>query len=386
MKKKSAIKLLMFVVLGAGGFFAAAYTFDFFAGEPIAPGVATGPGETKIPEPYRSVEVEIREVKEWYEAVGTIRPRTEAKIEAQVMAQVMDVMATPGETVEKDEILVILDSRQLSSRLGQAREGLKSAISGKEQALQSVAAAEAAFDRAESDYRRHQTYYESQAATEQQLEEARSAYLRAEAELKRAREGLKSADAGIGKARQVVREAEIALGYTELRAPEKAEVLKRLADPGDLALPGKPLLLLQTKGGLRLEAYIREGLIGKVKLGDSLPLEIKAVEKKIDAVVEEIVPYADPQTRTFIVKAALPVGAGLYPGMFGKLLIPVQERSAVLVPEEAIRKVGQMEIVKARVEGGWQSRFIKTGKKIGDKIEVLSGLSGKETVAVEEYK
>ena len=333
--------------------------------------------------PDQTVQAEVRQVKEWYEAVGTVRPRTEASIEAQVMAQVMDVKVNPGDPVQKDEVLVVLDSRQFDSRLDQARKGLKSAEAAKKQAGQSVAAARAAFSQARADYRRIKTYYESQAATEQQLEAARSGYLQAEAGLKRAREGMAGSDAQIEQAREVVREAEIALGYTTLKAPEAGEVLKKLVEPGDLALPGKPLLILQTSGNLRLEAYVREGLIDRVRVGDKLPMEIRTQDARIEATVEEIIPYADPRTRTFLVKAAVPARPGLYPGMFGKLLIPVREQPVVLVPERAIRSVGQLELVTVKEPDGWRSRFVKTGKTIDDKVVVLSGLSGDETIGLE---
>ncbi len=382
MKKKTAIKTAMFIVLAAGGFLAAAFTFDFFAGEPVAPGIVTAGEATKVLEPEGTTEAEVRNIREWYEAVGTIRPRTEVEIEAQVMAQVIEVKVKPGDRVEKGGLLLVLDDRQPNSKLDQAKESLKSAISNKNQARQSVASAEAAFAQAEADYRRFQTYYESQAATERQLEQARSAFLQAEAGLKMAKEALNGADAGIEQARQVVGESEIALGYTRLLSPESGEVLKRLAEPGDLALPGKTLLVLQTTGGLRLECHVREGLIGHVSIGDSLPVEIMALDERIDSTVEEIVPYADPQTRTFMVKAALENKPGLFPGMFGKLLIPVREHSAVLVPLKAIRKVGQLEMVAVKTKDGWQSRYIKTGKAIDEKVEVLSGLSGNETIAL----
>ena len=382
MKKKTVIQIALFVVLGAGGFLAAAFTFDFFAGEPIEPGFVESEKSSGAAEPSKTAEAEIRKIQEWYEAVGTVRPRTEASIEAQIMAQVMDIRVKPGDRVAKDDLLVILDSRQLDSRLDQAREGLKSAVSNQKQAKQSVAAAEAAFNQAKADFKRVQSYFESEAATQQQLEQARSAFLQAEAGLKRTLEGQKSAEAGIEQARQVVREAQIALGHTQLKAPESGEVLKRLAEPGDLALPGKPLLVLQTAGMLRLEAYVREGLIGRIAVGDSLPVEIRALDRRIDAVVEEIVPYADPQSRTFLVKAAVAAEPGLYPGMFGKLLIPVREHVAVLLPEKAIRKVGQLDLVRVKMEAGWRTRFVKTGKIVEDKVEVLSGLSGNETVAV----
>ncbi len=381
--RRTIIQAILIVPLIAGATVIALYIFNIFPLDKIPPGTVSAQTVAAEPTPEpRLGTAEIETIRETYEAVGTVRPRTEARIDAQVTAQVVDVKVGPGDTVTKGQVLVSLDNRQLQSRLDQARQGLKSAGSGKRQAQQAVAAAEAAFEQARSEYRRVQTYHKQQAATQQQLEAARAAYLGAEAELQRAREGLEGTESGIEQAKEVVREAEIALGYTQLKAPEAGEVLRKLVESGDLAVPGKPLIILQTTGYLRLEAYVREGLIREVPVGAILPVEITTLDKTVEATVEEIIPYADPQTRTFLVKATLPETVGLYPGMFGKLLIPVREIQVVSVDRSAVRRVGQLELVRVRDGDGWATRFIKTGKKLGDRVEVLSGLSGGETVAL----
>jgi multidrug efflux pump subunit AcrA (membrane-fusion protein) len=154
-------------------------------------------------------------------------------------------------------------------------------------------------------------------------------------------------------------------------------------EPGDLALPGKPLVALRTSGALRLEAHVREGLISRVIPGTSLIVEIETLNRQLDATVEEIVPYADPDSRTFLVKASLPVVDGLYPGMFGKLRIPVDRQRIVTVPWRAVKRVGQLELIQVQSGDGWQLRHVKTGERLGDRIEILSGLDGTETIGWE---
>ncbi len=349
----------------------------------IAPGTYAGPTPPNASQ-RKTVTARLENITEWYEAVGTVRPRTETRIEAQVTAQVVNVKVNAGTKVQKGDALLTLDNRQFMSRLDQSRQGLKAATAVQEQARQGLAAAEAAFAEAEAAYNRTQQLFQSQAATSQDLEQAESAYLQAKAGVTKAREALAGAEAHIRHAEEVIKEAEIALGYTTLRAPESGEVLKRMVEPGDLALPGKPLVVLQTSGFLRLEAYVREGLIKTVAPGDTLSATIDTLEKTADVQVEEIVPYADPQTRTFLVKVALPSMPGLFPGMYGKLLIPVKEHAVVTLPYRSIRRVGQLELVDAKMGQSWQTLFVKTGNKIGDRIEILSGLSGGELIAVEE--
>lgn len=352
-------------------------------GEKIQPGKIIPNQETKAFS-LKEGKAELQKITEWYEAVGTIRPRTETSIEAQVTAQVLDVKVRPGNKVQKGQVLIALDNRQVSSRLDQARQGVKSATAVREQAKQAVVAAKAALNQAEADYQRIKKFYQAQAATAQNLEQAESAYLQAKANLKSAEEASVAAEAGIRQAQEAIREAEIALGFSTIRAPEDGEVLKRLVEPGDLAVPGKPLLILQTAGTLRLEAYVREGLISKVTPGSEFQVMIGTNGKTFPAKVEEIVPYADPQSRTFLVKASLPQIEGIYPGMFGKLLIPVQELEVVMIPETAIRRVGQLELVQVKINNQWKTRMVKTGQKIGEKVEILSGLSGNEMIGIKE--
>ena len=306
--------------------------------------------------PAQTAIATLRETDQWYEAVGTIRPRVESNISAQVTAQILSVDVTPGTRVRKNQILVTLDSRQYASRLDAAK--------------QSAIAARAELTRARSDHDRVRKYFASEAATAQEME--------------RAQEALTRARAGLRRSQEQVREAETAFGYTTVRAPQDGEVLQRLVEPGDLALPGKALLVVQTEGALRLETRVREGLIGKIRPGNTLPVVVDSLELRTEARVEEIVPYADPRSRTFLVKAALPDTDALFPGMYGKMLIPVAENRVVLIPSNAVRRVGQLELVDVQVNGQWERRMIQTGRTVDDKVEVLSGLEGDETIGLME--
>ncbi|HCY84672.1 MAG TPA: efflux RND transporter periplasmic adaptor subunit, partial [Desulfobacteraceae bacterium] len=217
----------------------------------------------------------------------------------------------------------------------------------------------------------------------------RAGSLQAKARVERAEEGVQAARTAIRQAREVVREAQIALGYAGISSPADGVVVARLVDPGDLAVPGKPLLTVQTSGALRLEARVREGLIRKVIQGQTYPVEIQTLGHTLEATIEEIVPYADPETRTFLVKAALPETVGVFPGMFGRLLVPAAREEALLIPEAALVRVGQLEMVNVMTgdKGKYHSVYVKTGRVLKEKdpaapakIEVLAGLDGSETL------
>jgi len=73
----------------------------------------------------------------------------------------------------------------------------------------------------------------------------------------------------------------------------------------------------------------------------------------------------------------------VYPGMFGRLRLPVGEREVVRVPAAAIERIGQLETVLLLGDGSWSRRLITTGAAFPDgAVEVLSGLAGGETIGL----
>ena len=133
---------------------------------------------------------------------------------------------------------------------------------------------------------------------------------------------------------------------------------------------------------MRLEAFVREGLISNVRTGGELRVAIPALERTVGGVVEETAPSADPATRTFLVKVGLPDIPGAHVGMFARLLVPSGQRKAVLMNAAAVRRVGQLETVLVQDGDAWRNIYVKTGNRRGPDIEVLSGLSGGETVGL----
>jgi RND family efflux transporter MFP subunit len=382
-KPRGVFRILSFVGGGLCLVILMLYMAGFFAADKIGPGEVNRPYQESLP-PKRTARASVQTMTEFYEAVGTVRPRTETSIEAQVTGRILEILVRPGDGVRKGEPLIVLDSRESQARVGQARQGLSSSKARLDQARRAVMAAQAVQTQAESEFRRVKTYFDSEAATARDLERAESAYLQAKAGLQRAKSALAEAKAGVKQANKVVEVSRIALGYNRILSPEDGQVVKRLVEPGDLAWPGKTLMVLQTRGELRLEAFVREGLIHRVSPGVTLKVVVTALDKTFEGVVEEVVPSADPLTRTFLVKVGLRGTEGLFPGMFGRLMVPIEEKRVVVVPESAVTRIGQLEVVRVKTQAGWQRIFVKTGKKLGDhRVEVLSGLRGDEILALE---
>jgi RND family efflux transporter MFP subunit len=377
---KKIWKVLLSVVGGLSLIVLILYMGGVLSRGQIEPGVAPSP--PGLPEPARTVAATVEDLPILYEAVGTIRSRLRFAVSAQVTGRIVSVTVVAGDTVKAGKTLVYIDDREFQARLRQALGALAAAEAAKQSAEQALISVRARFTRTEATYKRTEKYLAEKAATPQQMEAAEAEYRQAAAGVESARHGVAAAVAQVNRARQVVEEAKIALEYTKIKTQVNGVVSERKVDPGDLAWPGRPLLFIHDPKDLRLEGNVREGLIGRIRRKDRVRIQIASIDAVLDGVVDEIEPAADPQSRSFLVKVAIPATEGLYPGMFGKLQISLGTRPAILIPREAVTRVGQLETVLVREDGIWRRRHIKTGAPVGERIEVLSGLRGGTTLGL----
>ena len=261
------------------------------------------------------------------EAVGPVDSRRRVVVAAQVIARVLAVGPAVGDQVAAGVPLVTLDDSDVAAR----------------------------FTRARAQYQRVRGFLARQAATAEQMETAEAEY----------------------------RQAEAAMAHTRIAAPIAGIVAERHVEPGDLASPGHPLLVLLDPTALRLEARVREGLIGRIVPGATLDVRLPTADLTVRGTVAEVLPAADPQSRTFEVRVDFDPVPGVHPGMFGRLRVPVGEREVVRVPAAAVTRVGQLETVLVQRDGAWSRRLVTTGATLpGGDVEVLSGLAGGETVGL----
>lgn len=318
----------------------------------VEPGVAPAPAWVADGTEARA---ETRDVVDTVDWPGSVNSRLVAHIAPKVMARVREIHVTIGDVVQKGQSLVVLDDRDIRARVEQAKAEL--------------AAAEAEAAHAAQDLRRVRALFEREAATQQERDAAEA----------RAR----AAEAGRERARQALAEAEVLLGETILEAPFPAVVAARMADPGDLATPGRPLLVLHDPTSLRFEASVAEATGGQLQPGQVLTVRIDRPPLRLQGRIEEMAPRAEPTTRTLLVKLALPPERGLLPGAYGALEVPVASRQALLVPDRAVTRRGQLEMVYVRSDDGRTLLHqVRTGKRYGDWVEVLSGLSPGAAVVV----
>ena len=166
-------------------------------------------------------------------------------------------------------------------------------------------------------------------------------------------------------------------------APFDGVVTKKWADVGDLAAPGKPLIAIEDPSGLQLEADVPQAIASHVQRDARLAARVDGVSGELTGTVSEIAPAADPVSRTFRVKVDLPAQPGLSSGQFARLLVPVGESNSLRVPASAVVQRGQLEIVFVVANQHAQLHLVKTGKRVGDEMEILSGLHAGDAVVVD---
>jgi len=289
-------------------------------------------------------------------ASGTLVSARHTTVSSKILARIEELRVRAGSEVQQGDVLIVLDARDLDARRHEAREALS--------------VAEAEHQLAQTERARVEKLVAQGVASRQELDRAISADRVTRAEVERAT--------------QRVADMEVGVSHAEIRAPVSGRVVDRLAEPGDIATPGTPLVRIYDPGALRLEAAVRESLAHHLRVGQTLQVHVEALHLTIEGVLEEIVPYAEPGARSFTAKVRLPVNQELFAGMFGRVEIPAGEEPRLRVPASAVERIGQLEFVDAiGPDGGVERRLVTTGSvDAAGRVEVLSGLAPGERVAL----
>ncbi|MFO1476438.1 MAG: efflux RND transporter periplasmic adaptor subunit, partial [Verrucomicrobiota bacterium] len=219
------------------------------------------------PVAVRVETVESRERASTEDVVGTVRPRLHAAIGAKISGRIRQLLVVPGQRVQPGELLAALEAGEMQARLDQAL---------------------AVRAQAEADLKRYTALYDQKILSPAEFDAAQSRFRIADAAAK---------------------EAQAMMDYTRITAPFAGVITRKLADVGDLVgdptMPNRPILEMEDPTALRLEADVPEAVIGKLAVGDKLPVRIGSLDGELAGVISEIAPAGDPSSRTFLVKLDL---------------------------------------------------------------------------------
>lgn len=305
------------------------------------------------------------------EAVGTVRAAESSTLAAQMMGNIVQMRAHEGDRVQRGQVLALLDESQ-------PRAALDRATAADAASQQEVLAAESDLALAEGTFRRYETLYQRKSVSPQEFDEIKARYQGTQARRDMARSGQ-------SQARAALQQARTAFSYTRIVAPFDGLVTEKRADVGTLASPGMPIFAVENPRHYRLEASVNESDLRFLRKSMEVFVLVDAIDDRtLKGRVVELVPAADPGSRSFLVKVELGPDPALRSGLFGRVRFPRGERSALLIPKSAVVERGQLQGVYVlgadRVAG---LRYVTLGAALDTKVEVLAGLQSGERLVVD---
>jgi len=303
----------------------------------------------------KTVKAETVETSGTVSVSGTVTAREIARVAARIQGYIVDVKADAGDEVKKGQLLLRIDTKEMSERLDQAKANLEST--------------KADLVRARNDFERYKALFEKESVAKKDYDDALAKF--------------EIAQAGEQRAEAAFEEARTAMSYGLVTAPFDGIVAERDVNLGDLATPGRTLISIYVPQTLELVAAAGEQYAPFLHVGSPVRLEVPSVHVKQNSTIREVVPQMSERSRTITVKAPLSKAPGLGLGLYGTLSFDTRASEAIVVPEAAVQVVGQLETVKVLEDDTIRIRHVKTGRNLGDgRVEIISGLTAGEKVVV----
>ncbi|HKY26477.1 MAG TPA: efflux RND transporter periplasmic adaptor subunit [Pyrinomonadaceae bacterium] len=340
-------------------------------------------------------------VDDYYEAVGTVQAKNRSVIAAKIMGNIVTLHVREGDTVRAGQTLIEIDNRDAGIQLQKTQAGMREVQDSLEEVEGSIRAAESARAAAQASEKlakttldRYETLFQRRSVSPQEFDEVRTKHEIAKAESERADRLLqvtaarqRQMRARIDQAKADIANARVYAGYSRIAAPIDGVVVSKQADVGYMATPGMPLLTIENSASYQLHASVEESTLGTIHLHDRVHVVLEALgNTDVIGTVEEIVPRADPATHSYIVKIGLAIAGNiqLRSGLYGKARFVTGQRKILSIPQTAVAQQGQLTGVFVVDQSGVaRLRLVKTGKIVGDRIELLSGLNDGEQIVSE---
>lgn len=310
---------------------------------------------------------------ELLDVVGSVRARTSAVVSTRIPGSISVLRVREGSRVQKGQLLAQLDAQENQANAAAAGAAIDEARRGVDEALSRKKLADSTFER-------YSNLYKEQAISRQEYDVKQS-------EKEVAVQGLARAESRLRQAQEGSRASSTMSDYTRIVAPISGVIVSKQADLGATVFPGQPLMTIEDEGSYQLELSMPESAAAKVRNGSPLQVSLDSAATPFAARIAEIVPAVDPASRTFIAKIALSQ-KGLKSGMFGRGSINLGTAvNGITVPKKAVVERGAMtSLWVAERDGTARIRIVKVGRQVGERVEVVSGLSEGDRVAVSGFE
>lgn len=287
-----------------------------------------------------------------------VRAQETTRISSRIIARIDKIHVRAGDRVTKGQPLITLESSAIQAQI--AQENAR------------VASIQAQLDEARLTLQRTKSLKDKGLASNSDLDKAQANFSKLSSDLQ--------------AALQSEKQARTALSYSNIVSPIDGRIVERSSEPGNMASPGQPLLSLYNPLSLLVEANVRESLAIALKIGQQITLKIDALNKTITANISEKVPAADPNARSFVVKANIPFDQDLLPGMFARMDIELENIEQLMIPAQYISTYGQLNMVWVFQDKRLSRRFVRVGDRIDKDIVVVSGLEIGEVISMADFK
>lgn len=288
-------------------------------------------------------------------ANGNVAAWQEAIIGAESNGlRLTDVRVNVGDVVKAGQVLATFSADTVQADVAQVRASLLEA-----QANAAEAAANA--DRARS-------LQATGALSQQQIQQFTTAE--------------KTAQARVQAAQATLNAQQLRLKYTQVVAPDSGVISARSATVGAVVGSGTELFRMVRKGRLEWRAEVTSTELRRIQPGAKVSVTA-ASGTVVDGTVRMIAPTVDPQTRNALVYVDLPQNADFRAGMFARGEFALGSSDALTVPQEAlVVRDGFSYVFVVGADQRVQMRKVQTGRRVADRVEVLSGLDANASVAV----
>ncbi len=296
-------------------------------------------------------------------ASGKLVAKNSVNVSTRMMGYITSLRADVGDFVSAGQGLVSINNTDIQAKGGQANA--------------QIAQAQANFNIAQKDFQRFQNLYNNQSASQKELDDMRARY--------------EMAKANLDGAKMMKNEVNSQYRYTNITAPISGVITAKYASQGDLANPGMPILTIESSGNLQAQVLVSEQDITLIKSGMPVKVLMKSTNNEVVGTVDEISRSATNTGGQYLVKINVPQSRDYLPGMFVNVVFPFKRsgsvnqdfQESVTVPKSALVENGQLTgIYTVSSANTAMLRWIKTGKTLGDQVEILSGLNSKEPYIV----
>lgn len=300
-------------------------------------------------------DVEPQRIVETYTTTGDLIADDRVEIASRLMGFIREIKVREGGTVDKGQLLLTIDPTEIEAQLSEAEAR--------------VAQARARVEEARADYERFKTLAEQRLVAD-------NVFTKAELEYRLAQQELRAAQATLERIK-------VQLKYAEIRSPVSGVVVEKHRQAGDIATPGAPILTIENPDNIVLRTFIREDHLSHVQTGDEVTISVDAVGLKTRGVITRLVPSGDPATHSYLVKATLNRLDGARSGMFARAEFTIGAKWGVLIPAAALVERADLPgVYLVDDEGIARFRMLRTGRRLDEGVEILSGLEGGERIAV----